>query len=255
MVSSSPLVRAYDLRKGLPYPDGTFDACYSSHVLEHFSRDEARALLQESWRVLRPGGAIRVVVPDLESIARNYLRFLDQLESGEAGSEESGYDWTMLELYDQTVRRVNGGEILPRVLNAKGKELDFIRSRIGAEATGIITEDQMRTSLPARVRSRGLAWLAQKIRSRAARVAVCLIAGHEAANSFDEGMFRNSGEIHRWMYDRFSLRRLLENIGFANVQVCNAGESRISRFTNYNLDVVDGAVRKPDSLFIEASKK
>ena len=81
-----------------------------------------------------------------------------------------------------------------------------------------------------------------------------MIAGNEAKQAFEEGLFRNSGEIHRYMYDRFSLRRLLAQSDFTNVCVCRPDESRITDFNNYNLDVLDGKTRKPDSLFVEAIK-
>jgi hypothetical protein len=56
------------------------------------------------------------------------------------------------------------------------------------------------------------------------------------------------------MYDRVSLKRLLEECGFTHVRVCTAYESRIEGFASYGLDIVDGRVRKPDSLFMEAIK-
>jgi len=67
---SGPEVRAYDIRKGVPFADGTFDVVYLSHVLEHFSKTEGPNLLVECLRVLRQNGTIRVVVPDLECIVR-----------------------------------------------------------------------------------------------------------------------------------------------------------------------------------------
>jgi hypothetical protein len=56
------------------------------------------------------------------------------------------------------------------------------------------------------------------------------------------------------MYDRYSLKRLLENTGFVNVKICTANESRIPVYEKYSLDVLSGIVRKPDSLYIEGSK-
>lgn len=62
-----------DLSKPLPYPDNTAEAVYSSHMLEHLYLDDARALLRECFRVLRPGGLIRFAVPDGEQWARDLL--------------------------------------------------------------------------------------------------------------------------------------------------------------------------------------
>ena len=66
-------VRRADLRKTLPFVSGSFDAVYSSHVLEHMYRVEALGVLKEAWRILRPGGTCRMLVPDLKAIVQEYL--------------------------------------------------------------------------------------------------------------------------------------------------------------------------------------
>ena len=68
------------------------------------------------------------------------------------------------------------------------------------------------------------------------------------------GAFRSNGEIHQWMYDSYSLSHLLRKVGFEQIKVCSAFESRILNWEKYELDTVDGEIRKPDSLFIEATK-
>ena len=50
----------------LPFPDGTVDYVYTSHLLEHLYRQDAERLLGDVLRGLKPGGVIRVCVPDLE---------------------------------------------------------------------------------------------------------------------------------------------------------------------------------------------
>ncbi len=62
-----------DLRNGLPLPDDSVGTIYSSHVFEHFYPDELHALLRECHRVLRPGGGMRIVVPDMEAAVAAYL--------------------------------------------------------------------------------------------------------------------------------------------------------------------------------------
>lgn len=67
-----PLV--HDLTESLPFSDNSVSAIYGAHVLEHLYLADARKLLSECRRVLRPGGIIRLVVPDLRSMATAYLR-------------------------------------------------------------------------------------------------------------------------------------------------------------------------------------
>jgi ubiquinone/menaquinone biosynthesis C-methylase UbiE len=63
----------HDIRKPLPFADGSADAVYASHVLEHLYREQGQQLIRESFRVLAPGGVVRIVVPDLNSIVQEYL--------------------------------------------------------------------------------------------------------------------------------------------------------------------------------------
>jgi len=58
-------------------------------------------------RLLRPQGVLRVVVPDLEQIARTYLTALEQASCSQEWA--ANYEWIVLEMYDQTVRTQSGG--------------------------------------------------------------------------------------------------------------------------------------------------
>lgn len=71
-------VLVHDLKKGIPAPSESVDAVYHSHVLEHIDRDAVPRFFEEIRRVLRPGGVHRVVVPDLERHAREYLQSLER---------------------------------------------------------------------------------------------------------------------------------------------------------------------------------
>ena len=61
-----------DLTKPLPYTDNSITAIFSSHVFEHLFMDEVEKLIGECYRVLKPSGICRVVVPDLEKIIALY---------------------------------------------------------------------------------------------------------------------------------------------------------------------------------------
>ncbi len=81
-------VHRHDVKKGLPFADQSASYIYSSHTFEHFTWVESLRVAKECLRVLRPGGVLRIVVPDLRLIVREYLedsnplasrRFLDRL--------------------------------------------------------------------------------------------------------------------------------------------------------------------------------
>jgi len=63
-----------DVRNGLPFPSGSVDSIYSTHMFEHFFFDELKRLLQECVRVLKSGGGIRLIVPSLESAITAYTQ-------------------------------------------------------------------------------------------------------------------------------------------------------------------------------------
>jgi predicted SAM-dependent methyltransferase len=252
MASSSPHVEAHNLLNGFPYPDARFDVVYHSQVLEHIPKDKAAGFLRECRRVLRPGGVLRVVVPDLENIAREYLRHLQQNLDHPTAVSAANYDWILLELFDQTVRdRPEGamGDFLkqPRLPNE-----DYIVERIGHVGRSII----------ARGRQPGGAMRAVPMLDRLRRVTPRRLASHLrgrvratlGSEALRIGAFRLSGEIHMWMYDRYSLARLLSEAGFVNVRRVDAHSSAIPDWQAYALDVKDGAVFDPTSLFMEAQR-
>lgn len=57
----------------IPCTSGSVSAVYSSHMIEHLDRRGARTFLAEVRRILRPGGVVRVAVPDIARLVQDYL--------------------------------------------------------------------------------------------------------------------------------------------------------------------------------------
>ncbi|MGA2463613.1 MAG: methyltransferase domain-containing protein [Thermodesulfobacteriota bacterium] len=79
-------VMLHDLRRDLPWQNNAVNYIYCSHTLEHFSKNEGRRVRSECYRVLKPGGVVRILVPDLKTLVMDYIRgeisaddFLDRL--------------------------------------------------------------------------------------------------------------------------------------------------------------------------------
>ncbi len=62
----------HDVRTGLPFPDGSVEMIYSEHHHEHLTYEEGNMLLSEYYRVLAPGGALRISVPNLLTLVAEY---------------------------------------------------------------------------------------------------------------------------------------------------------------------------------------
>jgi predicted SAM-dependent methyltransferase len=241
-ISTGKDVIACNLLAGIPLSDNSFEAVYHSHVLEHFPKDKALFFIKECYRVLKKDGTIRVAIPDLEQIALNYIKYLKEAVD-KVPKADVKYEWTMLEMYDQVVRSKSGGEMIDYIKDAAKDNDDFLLQRNGKEAQLLI--DHIRGPASASPQKSILNRVLNKIK----RV---IAAGDSEAMKISK--FRSQGEIHQWMYDRYSLGKLLESAGFKTPQVKSAFESNISDWSSFELDGKEGKVRKPDSLFMEAVK-
>lgn len=231
---TGPGVVVHDLTKGLPFADGELDAVYSSHLLEHFPKWQAPDFLCECRRVLKTGGIVRLAVPDLEALMRIYPLLLERARSGDKEAE-GAYDWIMQELFDQMVRNVPGGDFVKLLIREPLPAESFILSRAGREAAEV------------------LGFLRDP--ANADKVARLRFPDERTLTAEQIGAFRTSGEIHQWMYDSFSLGRLLAQAGFIDPHTVTATASAIPGFSAYCLDADEsGTAKKPDSLYMEATK-
>lgn len=262
MVSRGPDVMAHDLSKGIPLPDASCDVAYHSHVLEHLRRADALPFMRECYRVLKPGGILRVAVPDLERICRIYLQKLEAASKGDAllctpSASRDDYEWIMLEMYDQTVREESGGQMVTYLRQNPLPNEAFVYERIGQEGRELVKSLRSRQSAPPTWGKR-LRALPRRIRRlpRAIRDLLLIgLLGKDGLQALKIGHFRLGGQVHQWMYDRYSLAQLMLAAGFREPTVCSATESQIPNWSSFNLDTLpDGTVNKPDSLFMEAIK-
>lgn len=255
--STSPNVRAHDLRQGIPYPDAAFDVVYHSHVLEHFSRRDARDLLRECHRVLRQGGIIRVVVPDFEQVVRLYLDALEKAANGVPGWRDN-YDWIVLEMFDQAVRERPGGSWYEYLRQSPIPNWDFVSKRVGAEAQNALdaarAEEISNVSRLQRIRVNWGFVLRNPWKVIQNKLAKIVLSG-EDLQALQLGRFRRQGEVHQWVYDCYSLGRLLKEMGFSNPRRCKPMESQIPNWAQYKLDgEPNGTPYRPSSLYVEAEK-
>jgi SAM-dependent methyltransferase len=58
-----------DATQPFPLPSDSFDLIFSEHMIEHVPFDQGQKMLRECYRVLKPGGQIRIATPNLERIA------------------------------------------------------------------------------------------------------------------------------------------------------------------------------------------
>jgi predicted SAM-dependent methyltransferase len=243
----------HDLSRGIPLPDASCRVVYHAAVLEHFRQPDVLAFLQECLRVLKPGGIIRIGVPDLEQLCRLYLQKLETAQSGDETAAHD-YDWIMLEIFDQMAREQSGGGMLTWLRQDPLPNETFIYARIGEEGRELVRT--LRTHQTLAVRQPRLS--IQRLRAlpgMAKRGLLAWLLSEKDRQALAIGRFRLGGEVHQWMYDRYSLARLLRTAGFTNPVPQDATTSQIPDWSQFHLDTrPDGTVIKPDLFFMEAIK-
>ena len=238
-------VQATDLLSRLPLADDSAALVYSSHFLEHIPRNQVPAFLSECFRILKPGGVLRLVVPDLENLCRTYLVHRD-------GGEHEQADFLVLELLDQFVRRESGGELgryyqqLRSAPQRNAEAIAFVHHRTGEDLIA-----------PPPRKRRLLREVPRKVAAKIERFwTLAVLQLLPKAFREQNVSLAAVGERHHWLYDFHQLQRLLTAAGFVAIERCTAATSRVPHFPFHPLDLAgDGQPRKgAESLFIEAQK-
>ena len=104
-----PCVDIVGLVERLSLADASVSLIYASHVLEHFGRYEYKAVLREWFRVLMPGGVLRLSVPDFAACAAIYYESglvdgLSGLVGLIVGGQRDGYDFHKM-IFDEAFLR------------------------------------------------------------------------------------------------------------------------------------------------------
>jgi SAM-dependent methyltransferase len=192
---TDPKIISYNLQKGIPFQDNTFDVIYHSHCLEHLEQDAAMNLIKECYRCLKHEGILRVVVPDLCLLVTRYL---------------------------STYNQITNDSLIPQNL-PKHKEsiYQLLHQMIPKEPVGTSQQKPL------------------------VRFFERILRGNS----------EKAGELHRWMYDQYTLSDLLNRLGFREIQVQSHSTSRIMEWKSFGLDCNDdGSPYIGHSLYIEAIK-
>jgi len=94
--------------------DGSADIIYASHVLEHFKRNNTLKVLQLWHSKLKPGGVLRLAVPDFEKVVQAYTSrglplktLLGFLVGGQKNDLDNHYMVFDFNLLESTLKKAN----------------------------------------------------------------------------------------------------------------------------------------------------
>lgn len=251
---SEPNLVNSSLKRPLPYPDNSFEAIYSFHVFEHLTYDEGIYALGEMYRVLKPGGICRISTPDLLFFSREYLKQVELSErQGTSDDQAFRYNWALLNLIDQAVRKKSGGRMIGALLRPD-VDLDYLKHLNGDSLTFMLDSD-----------------LADQLTDSVRKPTY--FNGHPAPIFFRIkklwfGVLRKvlfkfspipgveiNNERNRWLYDHISLSGLFKKAGFQEVTVKDFKTSSIEGWDRYNYDgSIFGDYPLEPSLYVEGKK-
>jgi predicted SAM-dependent methyltransferase len=245
-----------DIMNGIPLDSKTVDVVYHSNILEHLHKEKAEAFLHECHRILKPKGIIRIAIPDLEQLCRNYLSELDEVRKTNPISTFK-YQWAQAELIDQMTRHTTGGVMQQLINSCDSENIDFLSKRIGVFQLKAKENTEKRNVKQQRTRTRKvLSYFKHRILSLKHIKSLIPRLSIEEKKLIEIGRFYTSGEHHKWMYDEYSLTGLLRSVGFVESKKREPNDSLIKNWKDYHLEVDENKnLRKPDSIVLEGRKQ
>ena len=250
--SSSNSVKKANLLKRLPLKQEIADLVYSSHFLEHIPYAKVTDFLTEILRILKPGGGVRLVLPDLENMANSYVNLR------KLGDHQKA-DFLVLEMIDQCVRNIGGGQLGVFYSNLASHPdqyksmIEFIRERTGEDSTAYNFRQKHNYNFFSKIVASTLAAIVRRIQRYWIKIVILALP---SAFRDQNVSLAGIGERHHWIWDFYSLKKKLEAVGFVDVKRVSANTSIFKDFPFYQLDVDDrGKPRKgAESMYIEATK-
>lgn len=245
----SSSVRKANLLDRLPLDNEVADVVYSSHFIEHIPRDMVSDFVSECHRITKSGGHLRIVLPDWQELCTTYLTLRE-------GENHEQADFLLMEMLDQCVRRFPGGELGAYYKSLQDDSvhiemIDFVYSRTGHNLNTSQENDlehnfwEKLIANPKRILS--------KLEAYYVRLILTLLP---SAFRTQNVSLTEVGEKHAWMYDFYTVKQILLNAGYKDVQRMTANSSNIPDFPFDPLDMYEnGMPRKgSESMYIEAIK-
>ncbi len=241
----------FDVRQPLPYLEHTFNAVFLLHIIEHLTPQEGEFLLREIYRTLKPLGIIRISTPDLEDICLAYLECLEAYDRNATKTNLIKYEWSVLELLDQSVRAHSGGLMKEYIKNGY-YDPSYAKRRFGDVFDEFYVPPQASATQKKALIERLLRLTPQTF-CRGIYRRIMELCQKFVDESQDDP--RKSGEVNKWLYDFFSLATLLQKTRFHQISRKTYRTSDIPDWDRFDLDrstLGDYAIEP--SLYMEARK-
>ena len=243
--SESKNVIKANLINKIPLENNSVDFVYSSHFIEHLDNKDLNKLLDEIYRILKPGGILRLSTPNFEYLVKEYVNLLKEKELNNEIKNKIKY--LKLLIIDQFFRIKSGGNLKSFYLNLNENLIKYCQEIGGDFKKNKKKDEKFRTKL-SRI-------TVQKVFYKL-RIIIALLIVPKFFKEKNISMSQ-PGELHKWIYDYFKLKDILIKNGFVKVYKLQAGETN-SRFDSAvkDLELTNSKVdRKGKSNLIVECKK
>jgi predicted SAM-dependent methyltransferase len=246
----STAVQKANLLDRLPIKNNSADVVYSSHFIEHIPHQRIDSFFAECFRITKPQGKIRLVLPDFQELCTTYI-------NNRHNSEHTKADFLILEIIDQCTRSITGGELgaYYEKLQASPQENKDIIAYVKSRTGHIIQEKNNRKKSKNTIKNiiTNPKIILYQIEKWYYQLVIKFLP-----KAFQQQNISLTaiGEKHAWMYDFYTIKDLLSKAGFTDVTRMTAYSSSIFEFPCKPLDVTeDETPRKgAESMYIEAMK-
>jgi predicted SAM-dependent methyltransferase len=239
------------LRKPLPFPDNTFENIYVYHVSEHLNIEENLFLMKELFRILKPKGICRVSTPDLEMIAKDYVKQFDSYIENGSLNNSLKHSWATINLLDQMSRKKSGGRMGDEFL-AGNYEIEHEKKIHGDTLFDIFQPEQKLmidtgwkktyfdgSDAPWNFYLRKMFWAA--VRKLLLKISKSPVEWWQERES--------------WIYDRISMTTIFEQAAFKNIKIQDYKTSDLANWSVYDFDKSsNGDYAYEPSLYVEGQK-
>lgn len=250
-LSNHPSVKQGNLLEKLPFINNSVDVIYSSHFLEHIPPRKVPLFLQECYRILKSNGKIRLVLPDLENLCKEYI------QQREKGNHEKA-NFCLLEIIDQCVRKEPGGYLanyhrdLKNNYSKKNHMIEYVKYRTGKDI--LVDSSQQHNQYKFNYFNKQLL---NRLKNKITKFWILSITTLLPKAFREQNIsYTPIGENHAWMWDLYTLSCELNKVGFQSVARWNFNSSGISDFPLFPLDITDENLPRKGhgSMYIEATK-
>jgi predicted SAM-dependent methyltransferase len=225
-------ISSANILNGIPFPPQSFDFIYVQHIVEHLTLEELSIFLKQLKHLLKPGGIVRISTPDLEEKVEEYLLQYNSSQNDDSPKAFNQLWWAQLDLYDQAVRNISGGEMLEYINSGKASAEQLKRTS-GDVFLPLLT---------------GKPYLAPLGRPSVLHRAVNKLRSFVSGNHPQK-----TREAHLWLFDEVFLTINLKKAEFSSIKRKHFNESDIPLWEVYQFDKsLKGDYPIEPSLYIEA---